>query len=113
MKQITVAFLAVLIAACSDDDVKLPPHTVENIQIVDGRRIQIAVREDITQAQCRALIAKFRSEAKPEGQVSVHKPCGPSKLAPWCVDNFDGRGVTFNAGPYYNKADGSVAACWR
>jgi hypothetical protein len=45
-----------------------------------------------------ALVTGYQKKASPEGQVSVHKPSKVLKgtMAPWCVENFDGRGVVFN-----------------
>lgn len=80
----------------------LPPHQVaSNTSLAPkkGRRIEIHVRDsNLTKEQCKALIANYRSQAAPDGQVSVHKTSTllGGELLPWCVENFDGRGVTFN-----------------
>jgi hypothetical protein len=62
-----------------------------------GVQVQVLVDVIITRGECRQLIAAYRKRAK-GGQVSVHRPVDShsSGRAPWCVDNFDGRGVTFN-----------------
>jgi hypothetical protein len=81
---------------------RLPPHHVaSNTSLApkEGRRIEIHVRDaHLTPAQCKTLIAHYRSQAAPGGQVSVHKPSTwlDGTLQPWCVENFDGHGVFFN-----------------
>lgn len=89
-----VVGVALLLAACGSD---LPDHTVEASELVEGQRIQIDVASDITREECIALILENREKAKPNGQVSVHKfNKAFGRLAPWCVENFDGNNVQFN-----------------
>lgn len=78
----------------------LPAHQVaSNSAIYNGRRIEIHVQDSgLSENECRELIDNYRPQAAPNGQVSVRKPNESfgGGLWPWCVDNFDGRGVTFN-----------------
>ena len=79
---------------------RLPDHKVETnpLAMHSGMRVQITVNQEITKDQCIALIERYRSRGSPDGQVSVRKPSVKLDGAPspWCVDNFDGRGVFFN-----------------
>ena len=73
------------------------PHRLHVEPYDGGKQIQVIVGFIITRAESRQLIAIYRERAK-GGQVSVHRPI-TSKThgrGPWCVDNLDGRGVTFN-----------------
>lgn len=89
-----VLALTTALAACGTD---LPEHDVKESELVDGQRIQIDVAADISREECVALIVQNQEKAKPNGQVSVHKfNKAFGRPAPWCVENFDGRGVTFN-----------------
>lgn len=92
-------------------NVPIPPHTIEKQRIVDGERIWVYVKKDITAAQCRALIDKYRNDAG-EGQVSVKKPCGP-KPKPYCYENFDGHGIQFANSWAYDAGNGQVKFCWK
>lgn len=80
----------------------LPTHRVASntdLRPKLGRRIAIHVRNpDLTREECRTLVAAYRSEAAPDGQVTVHKPhrAMDNDVMPWCVENFDDRGVWFN-----------------
>lgn len=78
----------------------LPQHRVaSNTSLApkDGRRIELHVNNtDLTKAECRALIDAYQSEAGPRGQVSVRKPNANGQLRPWCVNNMDAEGTTFN-----------------
>lgn len=92
--------LIISVSACSSPD--LPPHTVaedSSLAPKDGRRIQLNSDDpDLSKEECIALINGYRRKAGKEGQVSVHKPSKILKgnMAPWCVENFDGRGIVFN-----------------
>lgn len=44
----------------------------------------------------RQLIEAYRAEAAPDGQVAVATPDQDGDLFPWCIESFDGAGVTFN-----------------
>ena len=78
----------------------LPQHTIESntsLAPKDGRRIEIHVRNtNLTKDECRLLINAYKQEAGPIGQVSVRKPNKNGELLPWCVDNIDDKGTTFN-----------------
>ena len=65
-----------------------------------GKRIQINVLTDISSDDCTHLVQRYRSEGEPDGQISVRKPskAADGQLFPWCVENFDGRGLQFNEG---------------
>lgn len=78
---------------------ELPHRLHEEPWPEGGVQVQVIVTYVITEAECRRLIAAYRGHAR-DGQVSVHRPVTSKKKgrAPWCVDNFDGRGVTFNTG---------------
>ena len=73
-----------------------PPTAVPRHKVIDntflppdrGRWIHVAVDTLITRDQCRALVARYREQARP-GQVAVQLP-GQGAL---CVENFDGRGT--------------------
>jgi len=99
---ILVGFAIPVAAETQTRSESLPPHQVaSNTSLAPkkGRRIEIHVRDsNLTKEQCKALIANYRSQAAPDGQVSVHKPSTllGGELLPWCVENFDGRSVTFN-----------------
>lgn len=73
------------------------PHRLHIEPYDGGKQIQVIVGFIITRAECRHLIAAYRERAK-GGQVSVHRPIDSKSRGrgPWCVDNLDGRGVTFN-----------------
>lgn len=93
MRHLVLSLTAAL-AACGPD---LPEHALKESALVDGQRIQIDVATDISRDECVALIVENQDKAKPNGQVSVHKfNKAFGRLAPWCVENFDGQGVTFN-----------------
>ena len=78
---------------------ELPPHSVQKTRTVGtGLRVLVDVDQNISESQCKALIAKYRNDGAPDGLVSVRKP---SKMLggrhhPWCFENFDGNGVTFD-----------------
>lgn len=96
MRASALILLAVL-TACGDDATGFPGHTVEMSRSVEGQRVQVEASGDITRDECISLIEKYRADAEPNGQVSVqkfNKTLG--YVAPWCVENFDGRGVQFN-----------------
>ena len=97
-----LVILLALLPACNSETSKpnLPQHTVgSNTSLApkDGRRITIHVSNtDLTKDECRTLISAYRDDAGPEGQVAVRKPDKRGDLQPWCVDNMDGQGVSFN-----------------
>mgnify|MGYP007059523536 CR=1 FL=1 len=75
--------------------VPLPPHRLvgdDPLLPKQGRRIQVNVDRPITREECRALIAKFRPLAAPDGQVGVQL----EGRGPLCVDNLDRFGVSIN-----------------
>jgi hypothetical protein len=75
----------------------LPKHTVHVSPLPDGKRVEVDVHSIITKEQCKELISMYMPLGGPDGQVSVHIPGHfTNQLAPWCVYNFDGQGVTFN-----------------
>lgn len=80
--------------------IDLPQHTVgSNTSLApkDGRRIEIHVSNtNLTKDECRLLINAYKEKAGPEGQASVRKPNKDGELKPWCVDNMDGKGISFN-----------------
>jgi len=94
--------LALLASACSDPRADLPSHTTEisSLEPKAGKRVQVNVVSDISREECLALIEAYRGEGAPDGQVSVHKPSTLPVLrghsVPWCVENFDGKGIYFN-----------------
>ena len=104
LKVLLVMTLAGMISiglnGCGGPD--LPPHTVAadtSLAPKNGRRIQLnSNTEQLTRDECAALINGYRRRAGPDGQVSVHKPSRllQGNMAPWCVENFDGRGIVFN-----------------
>ena len=80
----------------------LPSHMVESntpLSMKYGRRIEIHVQDpDLSKEECRVLIAAYRREAMPDGQVSVRKPSRKfnGSMEPWCVENMGGEGIFFN-----------------
>ena len=107
MRQIAIsklfAFLAgSALAACSNGTIALPEHSVERSSLApkEGERVQVEVTRDISKNECSALIERYREEGSPEGQVSVRKPSKMLKgrSTPWCIENFDGKGIVFNDG---------------
>ncbi len=78
---------------------ELPDHYFADdspLSLKQGRRVQINVYDpNITREQCIALIDAYRERGAPDGQIGVQKPVHGG-FAPWCVENFDGRGVIFN-----------------
>jgi hypothetical protein len=92
--------LVFALAACgSEPSVKLPPHTIETSELsAKDLRLQINVTTAVTDEECEALIAKYRYSAGPGGQISVHMPSSAlnGEIAPFCVENFDGKGILFN-----------------
>lgn len=85
---------------------QVPRHRLASVRSLAprvGRRVEVHVRsERLTKAECRALIDKYRTLGAPDGQVSVRKPSKllDGQIFPWCVENFDGRGVVFNDAPF-------------
>lgn len=92
----------VVISGCGGGSQNLPPHVVaddSSLAPKDGRRVRLdSSNADLTKEECVALIDGYRKKAGLEGQVSVHKPSKVlnGSMTPWCVENFDGRGVVFN-----------------
>jgi hypothetical protein len=82
--------------------VNLAPHVVaDNMSLApkDGRRIQLHVQdEQLSRSRCADLLREYLPQAGREGQVSVRKPnkFGGGELSPWCIDNRDGYGATYN-----------------
>jgi hypothetical protein len=78
----------------------IPAHIVaSNTSLApkDGRRIELhSANPELTEAECSILINQYSDTAGPEGQVSVRKPNTQDDLAPWCIENFDGKGIVFN-----------------
>jgi hypothetical protein len=105
------------LATCSANDVSrdLPPHEIAkdtSLAPKNGRRIEIHVNDpSLTRDQCTSLINAYRSKAGPQGQVSVRKPSTAQGggLQPWCVDNMDKSGVTFNDF-YFSNSPGNQPA---
>ncbi|EKF17859.1 hypothetical protein [Nitratireductor pacificus] len=100
-KFIGVGLLGLILLACSEaQENKLPEHTVDVSSLAPktGKRIQISVSAKIARSQCSDLIEHYRSEGKPDGQISVHMPSAKlgGQVLPWCLENFDGGGVQFN-----------------
>lgn len=99
---IAVIIVVLGMAGCGSSSQELPPHVVaDNSSLApkNGRRIQLdSINADLTREQCIMLIDGYRKKAGPEGQVGVHKPSKllEGTMVPWCVENFDGRGVFFN-----------------
>lgn len=99
MKRRLLLLTILAIAGCSPDPA-LPEHSalMSSLEPKSGNRVEIRVNTDISEADCINLIKHYRPKGSPDGQVSVHKPSKVLKgrLAPWCVDNFDGTGIFFN-----------------
>jgi len=88
-----------LVASGCSSGPPLPDHTVDRQPLYDNNaRVTVRVRNDISRAECERLIDEYRSIAGPTGQVAVRKPSAKleGQILPWCVDNQDGRGITFN-----------------
>lgn len=89
-------------AGVSESNGALYPHEIiSNTQLPSkqSRRITIYVKNSaISKDQCKSLITNYMNQAKPNGQVSVHKPSPllNKTMQPWCVYNFDDKGVIFN-----------------
>lgn len=83
----------------------VPVHTVaSNTSLApkDGRRIVLhSANPDLTKAECSMLINQYLGSAGPEGQISVHKPSPQNNMTPWCVENFDDKGIFFNDNLFY------------
>lgn len=79
--------------------VEVPAHIVaSNTSLApkDGRRVEIhSDNSELTRAECEILINQYINVAGPEGQVSVRKPDPQNIMTPWCVENFDGKGIFF------------------
>ncbi len=92
------AYLA--LCACGSGGPPLPQHSVstDSLEPRAGERVQIDVTKDISKEQCEALLDRYREKAEPGGQVSVRKPSDKlgGQSLPWCVDNLEGEGVTYN-----------------
>jgi len=105
---IFIAIALVIVGICtyafnsSEVSPSLPQHILaDNSSLApkDGRRIQInSYNPNLTKDDCIKLIAAYRKKAEPGGQVSVHKPSKilQGSMTPWCVENFDGRGIIFD-----------------
>lgn len=98
-----LAALAVAMGVPGCGGPAVPEHTGSTYQslrpVKDGRRIVLdANSPSITRLECERLVAHYRKAAAPEGQVVVRKPSQllQGQMTPWCVENFDGRGVVFN-----------------
>ena len=75
----------------------LPEHEIRRGALFEGQRIAVQVDQDISRSECRALIRHYERQAQ-GGQVAVSKPnqALDGGSFPWCVQNFDGRGIQFN-----------------
>ncbi len=95
-----ILLFVLLFAGCGRPD--LPAHRVaddSSLAPKKGRRIHLQVdNPDISKDECIALINAYKKKAGPDGQVAVQKPSKVlgGAMAPWCVENFDGRGIFFN-----------------
>jgi hypothetical protein len=82
-------------------DPGLPPHTIDSDTSLfpkNGRVIHLnSNNPQLTRNDCIKLINAYRKKAGPEGQVGVSKPSRAleGRMAPWCVENFDGKGIVF------------------
>lgn len=99
--------LAITIALAACGGPSLPPHTVVDYVTLrphhDGRRVGIHAHSPVlTKIECQRLIDHYRGDAGKEGQVVVRKPSPlfGGRMTPWCVENFDGKGVQFNDQPF-------------
>lgn len=86
----------------SNSSDSLYPHEIVSntpLPSKQSRRITIHVKNSaISKDQCKSLITNYMNQAKPNGQVSVHKPSPllNRTMQPWCVYNFDDKGIFFN-----------------
>ena len=72
--------------------IALPPHTVSDTRLPDGRRVQVDVEQPISEDECFRLLAAHRASARPNGQVTVHGAiliAGARTTQPLCTDNLD------------------------
>ena len=119
---IAVLFSAFLLVSCSPEDngsskesntapIPLAGHVVADDSSLaprDGRRIQInSFDANLSKDACIALVKYYKDQAEPDGQVSVHKPSKilDNKLNPWCIENFDGKGIQFNDYLFVSSTD--------
>ena len=115
MKQFFTFLIGILLISCSGgiDKSQLPEHSVEKSSLgTKGARVQINVTATFLPEQdCKNLIAYYKGEAKPNGQVSIHGPSlkmqklfpnDPESKKPqvWAFDNLDGKGIQFNTMNY-------------
>ncbi|MBK7920026.1 MAG: hypothetical protein IPJ94_27975 [Chloroflexi bacterium] len=81
-------------------DGRLPTHTVASntsLSPKDGRRIEIHVSDiNPTKDECEQLINAYKNEAGSRAKYQYCKPNKSGELRPWCVDNMDGNGISFN-----------------
>jgi hypothetical protein len=97
-----VPTLLALLIGCSS---ALPEHEVVAVTPLTprrGSRVEIHATARLSKDQCRALIDAYQSKGLPDGQVSVRQP-HESGFVPYCVENFDGRGITFNDALWENE----------
>lgn len=85
----------------SPEATALPPHTISESSLGSGKRIQVDSNDpQLSRDDCLKLANNYAPSAGQGGQVFVQKPNPKSpyngKLLPFCVDNLDGQGVTFN-----------------
>ena len=94
----TIVAIGVVSCGSKQED-NLPPHTVETSELsAKDQRVQINVSTPLSDSECEALISRYLYTAGPGGQVSVHTPSAAlnGQIAPFCVENLDGKGVVFN-----------------
>ncbi len=105
-----IAIVTLTVSGCDEaSEVVLPDHTIETSSLAprDGMRVQVNTNIVLTDAECETLIAEYSDQAEPDGQVSVHMPSAAfdNQILPFCVDNFEGEGVTFNRTMFGQPAD--------
>ena len=103
MQRILISILISFgLLSCDGSAATLPSHTVEITSLApkNGKRVQVNVKNMLTEKECISLIEAYRTKAGPYGQVSVHMPSNikafQEKVLPWCVENIDEGGIVFN-----------------
>jgi hypothetical protein len=101
-KNLAYAQQRLAMAAPSAEDAGLPAHTVSQSPLSgNSNRVQVTSNDpQLTREQCSDLARNYAPSARPGGQVVVQKP-NPNppwngKMLPFCVDNMEGEGLTFN-----------------
>lgn len=89
-------------AAIAPTPINLPAHTIKEAVLAPGsNRVEIASSDpQLSRSDCEALVNNYLDRAGKAGQVSVQKP-NPKppwngKMLPFCVNNLDGKGTSFN-----------------